>query len=127
MMKNFINEFKNFAIKGNVIDLAVGVIIGGAFGKITASLVSDVITPLLGLMLGELDFKALYIGPVAIGNFIDATISFLLIAFVIFLSIKSINLLRKKSQKEEQKVIEKTSKEEIILSEIRDLLKNKTQ
>lgn len=125
MIKTFIQEFKEFAVRGNVIDLAVGVIIGGAFGKITASLVSDVITPLLGLLIGNFDFKTISIGPVMIGNFIDASISFVIIALVIFCMVKAINVLKKKMAKEEVKAaaIAVPTKQEILLTEIRDLLK----
>lgn len=95
-MKNFISEFKEFAMRGNVIDLAVGVVIGTAFGKIVSSLVGDVVMPLIGLLLGKINFTTLMIGPVAIGNFIQASIDFLIIAFVIFLIIKVINKISKK-------------------------------
>ena len=104
-----ISEFKEFALKGNVIDLAVGVIIGGAFGKITTSLVEDLINPLLGLVLGKVDLTQLYIAldgktyenlaaakkagaaVLAYGNFINTAIQFLIIAFAIFIVIKQIN------------------------------------
>lgn len=95
-MSNFITEFKEFALKGNVMDLAVGVIIGGAFGKIVSSIVADVIMPLIGLLLGTLKFTDLKIGPVMIGNFLQATIDFLIIAVSIFLVIKTINRFGKK-------------------------------
>jgi large conductance mechanosensitive channel len=90
-MKEFLTEFKQFAMKGNVIDLAVGVVIGTAFGKIVSSLVGDVVMPLIGLVLGKINFTTLVIGPVAIGNFIQASVDFLIIAFVVFLAIKIIN------------------------------------
>ena len=79
------NEFKTFILKGNVIDLAVGIIIGAAFGKIVDSMVKDVITPLIGLAGGHPDFSAIRVGPVMLGNFINACISFLILALVIFL------------------------------------------
>ncbi|MBU1132106.1 large conductance mechanosensitive channel protein MscL [Patescibacteria group bacterium] len=118
-MKKFINEFKKFVMRGSVIDLAVGVIIGGAFGKIVSALVGDVVMPLLGLILGKINLTGLKIGSVAIGNFIQATIDFIIIAFIIFLFIKTINVFRKKEEKEQVK----TSKEVELLTEIRDLLK----
>ena len=129
-MKNFIKEFKEFAIKGSVIDLAVGVIIGTAFGRITTSLVSDVVTPLLGLVAGKLDFKTFYIGPVAIGNFIDAAINFLLVASIIFIMVKGINLLRRRMQKEDahkSPIVERPTKQEMLLEEIRDILQNRSR
>lgn len=120
-MKNFINEFRQFAMRGNVIDLAVGVIIGGAFGKIISSLVGDVIMPVIGLALGRVDFKSIIWGPVTIGNFLQATVDFLIVAFIIFLVVKTINAFKKK---EETKVeLVKPSKQEELLTEIRDLLK----
>lgn len=128
-------EFKEFAIKGNVIDLAVGVIIGGAFGKIVTSLVSDIIMPLIGILTGGIDFttKALTLkeavgGKEAVllkyGMFIQNVIDFFIIAFSIFLFVKVINKLKRQEKKEEVKE-EKPSKEEELLTEIRDLLKNK--
>lgn len=108
-------EFKEFALKGSVIDLAVGVIIGGAFGKITTSLVEDVINPVLGLLLGRVDLTQLYVAldgktyenlaaakkagaaVIAYGNFINIVIQFLIIAFVIFIVIKQVNKLMKLS------------------------------
>lgn len=120
----FMKEFKAFAIKGNVIDLAVGVVIGGAFGKIVASLVDDIITPaVLNPVLEAAHLKnlsELVIPGTAIkyGNFISTFITFLIIAFTLFLVIKGVNKLK---AKEEKKPVE-PSKEEILLTEIRDLL-----
>lgn len=93
-MKNFIAEFKQFAVRGNVIDLAVGVVIGTAFGKIVSSLVGDIVMPLVGMVLGKINFTTLMIGPVAIGNFIQASVDFLIVAFVIFLVVKTINKIK---------------------------------
>ena len=120
-------EFKEFAIKGNVVDLAIGVIIGGAFGKIVTSLVNDIIMPLIGLMLGGIDFTnlELQVGTAVVkyGAFIQSVVDFLIVAFSIFLFVRSINRMKKK---EEEKPKEPTpSKEEILLTEIRDLLKRK--
>lgn len=120
-------EFKEFAIKGNVVDLAIGVIIGGAFGKIVTSLVNDIIMPLIGLMLGGIDFTSLELqvgtAVVKYGAFIQSVVDFLIVAFSIFLFVRSINRMKKK---EEEKPKEPTpSKEEVLLTEIRDLLKQK--
>jgi large conductance mechanosensitive channel len=96
---NMLKEFKEFAIRGNVIDLAVGVIIGGAFGKIVASLVNDIIMPLIGLLLGGINFadRAFIIGEAAVkwGAFVQTVIDFTIVAFVIFLMVKVVNNLRK--------------------------------
>ncbi len=119
-MKSFIKEFKEFALKGNVLDLAVGVIIGGAIGAIVKSLVEDLITPLIGLLFGgQTDFSALMWGPLKIGAFLNAVINFLIIAFVLFLIIKAINKVVKKPEAAPAG----PSNEEILLTEIRDLLK----
>ncbi|NLW91330.1 MAG: large-conductance mechanosensitive channel protein MscL [Syntrophomonadaceae bacterium] len=120
-------EFKDFAVKGNALDLAVGVIIGAAFGKIVASLVADLIMPLIGLLLGGLDFKALSVNignaKITYGIFIQNVVDFFIIAFVIFLIVRAINRMSRK--KETIIVIEdpQPSNEEILLAEIRDLLK----
>lgn len=130
-----IDEFKAFAIKGNVIDMAVGIIIGAAFGKIVTSIVTDIIMPPLGLVIGGVNFsdlkfvmkEAVGINPAVTlnyGNFIQVIFDFLIVAFSIFIVIKVINAAKKK---EEAKPAEKTgpSKEEQLLTEIRDLLKDK--
>ncbi len=120
-----IKEFKKFISKGNVLDLAVGIIIGGAFGKIVASLVNDIIMPIIGLIFGGLDFSKLSViignSTIAYGMFIQNVVDFLIISFVIFIMIKLINRFRKK---EEQKEIVITN-EEKLLKEIRDILKKK--
>ncbi len=125
-------EFKEFTTKGNVMDLAVGVIIGGAFGKIVASLVGDLIMPLIGLMMGGVNFANLQvqIGDAVIkyGAFLQNVVDFLIIAFVIFLVIKAVNRLRKKEEAVE--AVEETpapSTEEVLLAEIRDLLRKGCQ
>ncbi len=89
--KGFIGEFKEFIARGNVMDMAVGVIIGGAFGTIVSSLVEDVITPLIGLIGGNQDFSGIKAGPVMIGNFINAVVNFLIVALVLFCVIKAFN------------------------------------
>ncbi|MEI6660366.1 MAG: large conductance mechanosensitive channel protein MscL [bacterium] len=116
-MKDFIKEFKQFISKGNVLDLAIGVVIGGAFGKIVTSLVTDVITPIIGMIIGGVRFNSLRLGQVTIGNFIQATIDFLIISFVIFIVVKAINKFKK-----EEKAEEKIPNQEKLLMEIRDLL-----
>lgn len=133
-------EFKEFAVKGNVIDLATGVIIGGAFGKIVTSLVNDIIMPLIGLLLGGVNFTSLHWvmrkatedKPELIlqyGMFIQSVVDFLIVAFSIFLFIRLINKLKKVKEVEEKQEAEKSepapSNEEVLLTEIRDLLKSK--
>ncbi|MEH7459850.1 large conductance mechanosensitive channel protein MscL [Bacillus pseudomycoides] len=121
------NEFKKFALKGNVLDLAVGVVIGGAFGKIVSSLVGDVIMPLVGLLLGGVNFTGLSFtfgkAVVKYGVFIQTVVDFLIIAFSIFLFIKLFNKLAFKKEEEKKEEVPKPTKEEILLGEIRDLLK----
>ena len=125
-------EFKEFISKGNVIDLAVGVIIGGAFGKIVTSLVDSIIMPVLGLILGKINFQELKlvlkqsdgVNPelaISYGLFIQNVINFLLIGFVLFLMIKSINKFRKKEEALEAE--EKPTLDQELLREIRDILK----
>lgn len=124
-------EFKEFISKGNVLDLAVGVIIGGAFGKIVTSLVDDIIMPFIGLIIGGLDFSGLSIvigkATIKYGMFIQNVVNFLIIAFSVFIIVKAVNKVRriKPEEKEEEPVVEAPSKEEALLAEIRDLLKAK--
>jgi len=122
------NEFKKFAFKGNVVDLAVGVVIGAAFGKIVSSLVKDIITPLLGMVLGGVDFTDLKItfgkSSIMYGNFIQTIFDFLIIAAAIFMFVKVFNKLTSKKEEEEKKEeLPEPTKEEELLGEIRDLLK----
>ena len=130
----FVKEFKEFAVKGNMIDMAVGIIIGGAFGKIVSSLVSDVIMPPIALVSDKMgDFQEVVWtlrageGPdgkpvqVKIGSFIDNVVSFLIVAFAVFLLVKGINALKRK-QEEEEKKAPTPPKQEVLLTEIRDLL-----
>lgn len=123
--KTVMTEFKKFIAKGNVIDLAVGVIIGGAFGKIVTSLVNDILMPLIGMVLGGLDFTGLKIkfndAEILYGSFIQNIIDFLIVAFCIFIFVKIINRLTK--SKEEKPVAPKKSDEVLLLEEIRDLMK----
>ena len=128
-MKKFISEFKEFISKGNVLDMAVGVIIGGAFSKIVSSLVNDVMMPLIGIIIGGHDFTNLSIkvgnAKIMYGSFLQNVVDFLIVAFCLFTVIKIINRFKKKQEKNENKEKIKTSSEEVILlSEIRDLLKN---
>lgn len=130
-----VKEFKEFAMRGNVVDLAVGVIIGAAFGKIVTSLVNDVIMPPIGYLTGGIDFKNLKIlikegdptkkiADVSInyGNFINTLIEFLIIAFCIFMIVKGINSLKKPEPVPEPAPEPGPTKEEVLLTEIRDLL-----
>jgi len=118
-------EFKEFAIKGNVLDLAIAVIIGGAFGKIVSSLVSDIIMPLIGLLLGGLDFSGLKIQvgdeQILYGMFIQNVVDFFIIALAIFVFVKAISKMKKPVEEPEPEPV--PSNTEILLMEIRDLLK----
>jgi large conductance mechanosensitive channel len=125
-------EFRDFINRGNVIDLAVAVIIGGAFGAIISSLVNDIIMPLIGLLMGGVDFASLAIqvgdAQVLYGSFIQAVVNFLLIAFVLFLIVRGFNKLQESRAKEEEAAPPpppEPSPEEKLLAEIRDLLKEK--
>lgn len=145
---SFVQEFKEFAVKGNVMDMAVGVIIGGAFGKIVTSLVDDVMMPIVGQLVGGYDFKALkYVFTPAVaeakdaegnivtpavaevalnyGSFIQNVLDFFIIALCIFMMIKGLNSLKKKEEEVVEEVVEATPTQEELLAEIRDLLKNK--
>ena len=127
-MKSFIKEFKEFAMKGSVMDMAIGVIIGGAFGKIVTSLVDDLIMPILGIFTGGVNFADLkYVmtedNAIAYGAFIQNVIDFLLIALSIFVVIKLINKA-KRPKEEEAPAPEEPSEDVKLLSEIRDLLKD---
>lgn len=127
------DEFKAFAMKGNVVDMAVGIIIGAAFGRIVSSIVSDIIMPPLGLIIGGVNFSDLKLVmkaatgtnpavPWNYGNFLQVTFDFLIVAFAVFLLIKAMNATRKKEEAEPL-TPPVASKEEILLTEIRDLLK----
>lgn len=127
-----LSEFKEFAVKGNVVDMAVGIIIGAAFGKIVSSLVGDVIMPPIGVLMGDVDFSNLaYVLKEAVGEtpavainygkFIQTVIDFLIVAFSVFMGIKAMNSLKKKEEAPAEPP--KPSNEEVLLSEIRDLLK----
>lgn len=137
-MKKFLQEFKEFAMRGNMIDMAVGIIIGAAFGKIVSSLVADVIMPPLGLLIGGVDFTDLAItlkratgdDPAVLlryGAFLQTVVDFLIVAFAIFLMVKGINSLRRKqADKPTPAAPPAPTAEEKLLTEIRDLLKKET-
>lgn len=139
-MKKFLNEFKEFAMRGNVLDMAVGVVIGGAFGKITTSIVNDIIMPLISMLIGGVDFsqwkwvlkagdEAAGVAEVAVnfGNLIAVILDFIIIAFVIFLMLKGFNKMKKKEEApaEPEPEPEPAPTSEELLAEIRDLLKER--
>ena len=129
-MKQFFSEFKTFIARGNVMDLAVGVIIGGAFSSITTSLVNDILNPILGIFAGDNEaLAALAIqlpggGALMIGNFINAVLNFLIMAFAVFCLVKALNHLHRKKE-ETPPAPPEPSQEEKLLTEIRDLLKER--
>ena len=126
-MKKFLAEFKEFALKGNMLDLAVGVIVGAAFNAVVKSIVNDIFTPIIGMILGGLDFSSLCvkIGEAAVnyGAFIQNIINFLITAFSLFLVVKTMNKFKKSEEKKEEAAPEK-SEEVKLLEEIRDALKS---
>lgn len=144
-MGKLLQEFKSFAVKGNAVDMAVGVIIGGAFGKIVSSIVNDLIMPPIGWIIGGVDFKDLKcelpVNPLSVeegveavpvtinyGNFLQTTLDFLIIAFCVFMLVKFITNLTARKKKEEESAAPaapEPSAEEKLLTEIRDLLKEK--
>lgn len=137
-MKKFLDEFKQFISKGNVVDLSVGVIIGGAFSKIVSSLVDNIIMPIIGVILGGVDFSGLSItfqgASIKYGLFIQNVVDFLIVAFCIFTVIKILNSFDKKikskiekEQKEQEEKEPEMTKEERLLTEIRDLLKKQSK
>ncbi|WDR07074.1 large conductance mechanosensitive channel protein MscL [Devosia rhodophyticola] len=140
-------EFRDFAIKGNMVDLAIGVIIGAAFGAIVSSLVDDVFMPIIGLILGGVDFSNLFfvlknpdnlpvpsltaaqdagIATLNIGLFINAVVKFTIVAFVLFMVVKGINSMKREAAKEPVEATPAPSREEVLLTEIRDSLRSKT-
>lgn len=127
-MKNFLKEFKAFAVKGNVVDLAVAVIIGGAFGAIVTSFVNDLIMPLIGAIFSVPDFSTLSFTvngtAIMIGLFIQAVVNFLIVALSIFMMVRALNRFKKKEEAAPQ-TPPAPSKEELLLTEIRDLLKER--
>lgn len=138
-----LKEFKEFAMKGNVLDMAIGVIIGGAFGKIVSSMVSDVLMPPIGLLMGKVDFSSLFIdlsqtSPASLaaakaagaptlnyGVFLQSVFDFIIIAFVIFMLVKQVNRFKKEAPPAPPPAPPEPTNEEKLLKEIRDLLKNR--
>lgn len=136
-MKKFLHEFKEFAMRGNMIDMAVGIIVGAAFGKIVSSLVADIIMPPLGLLIGGVDFTDLAItlkkatedAPAVVlryGTFIQTVFDFVIVAFAIFMLVKGVNSLKRKQSAKQAAAVTPPAPtaEEKLLTEIRDLLKN---
>lgn len=124
-----LKEFREFLNRGNVVDLAVAVIIGGVFGAIVTSLVNDIIMPLVGIAIGGISFTSLIVqvgtAQVKYGNFIQAVVNFIIVAFVIFLIVRAYNKMRERGKKpEEPAAPPPPSQEVVLLTEIRDLLKN---
>lgn len=120
----FIKEFRDFAIKGNVLDLAIGVIIGSAFNKIVTAMVDAVIMPIIGMILGDASsFQVLKIGGIKIGILVQAIVDFMIIAFILFLVVKTMNSMKKKQ--EAATPVSAPSTTEVLLTEIRDELRKK--
>ncbi|MEQ8445740.1 MAG: large conductance mechanosensitive channel protein MscL [Pelagibacterium sp.] len=141
---SFVTEFKEFAVKGNMVDMAVGIIIGGAFGTIVSSLVDDIFMPVIGLVLGGVDFTNLFIvlsnpdgvavpslavaqaagvATLNIGLFINAVVKFAIVAFALFMLVRGINMLRREAKEEKPAEPAAPPREEVLLGEIRDILK----
>jgi len=143
-MSGFFNEFREFAMRGNVVDLAVGIIIGVAFGAIVNSLVNDIIMPPIGLIMGNVDFSDLFINlsgqeyaslaaardagapVIAYGAFINAVINFVIVAFAIFMVIKGMNRLKRRAEEAPEEAPAQQPRQEVLLEEIRDLLKQRS-
>lgn len=123
-MKGFMQEFKQFIMRGNVIDLAVGVVIGSAFTAIVTAIVEDIITPIISLIMGsDAPFGSFYVGPFGIGDVLDKILAFIITAIVLFVIVKAVNRLSTRQKEPEPEP--EPSKEELLLTEIRDLLKEK--
>ena len=127
--KGFIGEFKEFIARGNVMDMAVGVIIGGAFSAITTSLINDIIMPVVGIFVSETSFADLSVtigqAKITYGNFIQAVVNFVIMAFVVFCMVKAINRVPRRKEAAPPPPPPEPSNEEKLLAEIRDLLKEK--
>lgn len=119
----WISEFKTFIMRGNVLDMAVGVVIGSAFTAIVTSVVENLLTPVIALILGEMDFSGITVGPFGIGAVINAIVTFLITAFVVFCIVKVVNRLAPKKEEAPEEPKGPTTEE--LLTEIRDLLKEK--
>ena len=142
---SILKEFKEFAVKGNAVDMAVGIIIGAAFGKIVSSLVADIIMPPIGKLMGDVDFSNLFIvlgegkyaslaaakeagaATVNYGVFLNQIISFLIVAFSVFILVKAINSAKRGEKEKTEDVPEAPPREEVLLEEIRDLLKSQVR
>ena len=126
-MTGWLKEFREFAVKGNVVDLAVGVIIGAAFGKIVSSLVADIVMPVIGILVGGIHYEDLVFevgdAQVTYGKFLQNVVDFIIVALVIFMMVKAINHFRRKAEKESPAA--PPARQEQLLEEIRDLLKRK--
>ena len=127
MVRSFANEFKAFALKGNMIDLAVGVVIGVAFGKVVTSIVENVIMPLISYVTPGMDFSAWHIGKIKIGLLLNDILSFLLIALAVFIVVVKVVgwLMRKRAEPAKEEAPPLLSKQEELLTEIRDLLRSR--
>jgi len=128
-MKNFVKEFEAFAVRGNALDLAIGVVIGAAFGQITNTLSTNILTPFVGLIIGGYDFSKLSINllgdaNIQYGLFLQAILNFILIALALFLFVKAINRMTRKKEQQDNKAKPVESEELKVLKEIRDRLKN---
>ncbi|MCD7919955.1 MAG: large conductance mechanosensitive channel protein MscL [Clostridiales bacterium] len=119
---SWVDEFKAFIMRGNVLDMAVGVVVGSAFTAIVTSIVENLLTPIIALIMGQADFSAITVGPFGIGAVINAIITFLITAFVVFWIVKVVNKMSKKPEEEEEPAPAGPTQEE-LLTEIRDLLK----
>lgn len=128
-MKKFMREFKDFAMRGNVMDLAVGVIVGGAFSAITTSLINDIIMPFIGIFVSKASFSDLTVtigsAVITYGNFIQAILNFIIMAFVVFCLVKAVNRLSRKKEEAPPPPPPEPSNEEKLLTEIRDLLRER--
>ncbi|MDD6024121.1 MAG: large conductance mechanosensitive channel protein MscL [Oscillospiraceae bacterium] len=122
--KGFVAEFKEFIMRGNVLDMAVGVVVGSAFTAIVTSIVENLLTPVIALAMGSMDFSSYMVGPFGIGAVINAIITFLITAFVVFLIVKTVNRLSKKKEEAPAPEPPKGPTTEELLIEIRDLLKD---
>lgn len=126
-MRKTLDEFRDFAVKGNVVDLAVGVIIGTAFGKIVTSVVNDIVMPAVGVIIGGFDFKSLAVqlgsAKIMYGNFLQNVVDFVIIAWAIFVAVKVINHFRRKQEEKPSEA--PPPRQEKLLEEIRDLLKGR--
>lgn len=126
--KGFVAEFKEFIMRGNVLDMAVGVVVGSAFTAIVTSIVENLLTPIIALAMGSTDFSGFMVGPFGIGAVINAIVTFLITALVVFMIVKAVNRISRKKEETETVVEEPAGPtQEELLAEIRDLLKNQSK